>query len=30
VLILANVLFPLNDTGLRDSITPLIGVEVGF
>ena len=30
VLLLANVLIPLNDTGLRDNITPLFGIEVGF
>jgi hypothetical protein len=30
VLLLLNALVALNDTGLRDTITPLIGVEVGF
>jgi hypothetical protein len=30
VLILVNVLIPLNDTGLRDDFTPLVGVEVTF
>jgi hypothetical protein len=30
VLLLFNVLIPLNDTGLRDDITPLVGVEVTF
>jgi hypothetical protein len=30
VLLLLNGLVALNDTGLRDTITPLIGVEVGF
>ncbi len=30
VLLLFNVLIPLNDTGLRDNITPLVGVEVTF
>jgi hypothetical protein len=29
-LLLFNVLVPLNSTGLRDSVTPLIGVEVTF
>jgi Putative MetA-pathway of phenol degradation len=30
VLILLNVLIPLNDTGLRADLTPLVGVEVTF
>jgi hypothetical protein len=30
LLIDANVLFSLNDHGLRDSVTPLIGLEYGF
>ncbi len=30
VLLLVNGLVALNDAGLRDTITPLIGVEVGF
>lgn len=30
VLLLLNALVALNDTGLRDTITPLIGVEVSF
>jgi Putative MetA-pathway of phenol degradation len=30
VLLLFNVLLSLNDTGLRDSITPLLGLEVSF
>jgi hypothetical protein len=30
VLLLFNVLVALNDTGLRDDITPLVGIEVGF
>jgi hypothetical protein len=30
LLIDANVLFGLNDRGLRDSLTPLIGLEYGF
>jgi hypothetical protein len=30
VLLIANVLVPLNDTGLRDSVTPLFGIEVNF
>jgi hypothetical protein len=30
VLLLVNGLVALNDTGLRDTITPLIGVEVSF
>ncbi len=30
VLVLVNVLIPLNDTGLRDTVTPLFGVEVSF
>lgn len=30
VLVLLNVLIPLNDTGLRADITPLVGVEVTF
>ena len=25
-----NVLFKLNDTGLRDNVTPLIGIEYAF
>lgn len=29
-LLLFNVLIPLNDTGLRDNVTPLIGLEVTF
>lgn len=29
-LLLFNVLIPLNDTGLRDNVTPLFGVEVTF
>jgi len=30
LLIDANVLFGLNDRGLRDSLTPLVGIEYGF
>ena len=30
LLVLLNVLIPLNDTGLRDDITPLIGIEWSF
>jgi hypothetical protein len=30
LLIDANVLFGLNDHGLRDSLTPLVGIEYGF
>ena len=30
LLIDANVLFGLNDHGLRDSVTPLVGLEYGF
>ena len=26
----ANVLFKLNDTGLRDKVTPLVGIEYAF
>ena len=26
----ANVLFKLNDAGLRDKVTPLIGIEYAF
>ena len=30
LLIDANVLFGLNERGLRDSLTPLVGLEYGF
>jgi hypothetical protein len=30
LLIDANLLFGLNDRGLRDSFTPLVGIEYGF
>jgi len=30
LLIDANLLFSLNDHGLRDTLTPLIGLEYGF
>ncbi len=30
VLGVANVLIPLNNTGLRDNVTPLVGLEVAF
>ena len=30
LLIDANVLFGLNDHGLRDTLTPLVGIEYGF
>ena len=30
LLIDANVLFSLNDTGLRTKITPMLGVEYAF
>jgi hypothetical protein len=26
----ANVLFKLNDSGLRDKVTPLVGIEYAF
>lgn len=29
-LVTANVLFPLDDTGLRDKMTPIIGLDWGF
>lgn len=29
-LVVVNVLVPLNDTGLRDNVTPLIGIEIPF
>jgi hypothetical protein len=30
VLVMANVLFPLNDTGLRANFVPFVGIEVDF
>lgn len=30
LLVLVNVLVPLNDTGLRDDVTPLVGLEWSF
>jgi len=30
VLVVFNVLFNLNDNGLRDNVTPLLGLEYGF
>lgn len=29
-LVVVNVLVPLNDTGLRDNVTPLFGIEIPF
>lgn len=29
-LVTANVLFPINDAGLRDSVTPIVGLDWGF
>jgi hypothetical protein len=30
LIVLLNVLLPLNDTGLRDDVTPLVGLEWTF